>query len=115
MAAPLFAVSRRSEEPIDHLRTCVARLVCQELADLLRRGRNTSEIIGRAPKQSPAISVTVGLHPRRFEFCENETVHFISCPGRVIHHGYHWILHRLERPELPRRREVDATLWCIPI
>ena len=107
VASPFFAVVRRSQQPIDDFAKGIGRLIGDKVGDLLHRGREAGQVVGRAANKR-----ALGCGGGRaklvcLELGENEKVEILPWPSAGLHLRQRRFAWLAERPKLPRLVEVD--------
>ena len=88
MPPPLFAVLRHGQQSVDDFLKRLGRVVIHKGRHLTRRGRQSGEIVIRAPNELAFVSEAVGRQFFCFQFVKDERVNGAAAPVGVGHLGH---------------------------
>ena len=84
MPSPLFAVSFRFQQAIDHLFVRIRRIVGEEFCDFCRGWRQAGQVVGDTTQQRGFADRCCRRQAARFELIQHEVINRVCAPFRVF-------------------------------
>ena len=101
MAAPLFSIPRRCQQPVNHFPESIRRLIRHEITNFPLRWRQPMQIISDAPQKRMFFSLRRWLYALFFQLLQHKRINGRLHPTGIFHCRHDSFLHRLKRPKLP--------------
>ena len=113
VAAPLFAIVRRIEQPVHQVLVGIRPIVAEKIAHLVGRWRKAGEIEADPPDERRFGGFRRRRDGFRFQLRQHEIVDGIAGPRAIAHRGRVGTRNFLERPvRRPRRRRHRRRHGC---